>query len=166
MKGRIYRSCVRSAVLYGSETWCLKENEMSILRRTERAMVRAMCGVKLKDRESSEELMDRLGLKVRVEQLAKANGVRWYGHVLRREKDDVLRRALAFEVDSVRERTTEEDMEEASGGGHQEDQTKEGRRSKSRKVERWCREDCERNEVHPATPVDGDKTGLKLVMDG
>ena len=47
----------------GSETWCLKENEMSILRRTERAMVRAMCGVKLKDRESSEELMDRLGLK-------------------------------------------------------------------------------------------------------
>ena len=91
-------------MLYGSETWCLKENEMSILRRTERAMVRAMCGVKLKERESSEELMDRLGLRERVEQLAKANGVRWYGHVLRREKDDVLRRALAFEVDGVRRR--------------------------------------------------------------
>ena len=104
MKGRIYRSCVRSAMLYGSETWCLKENEMSILRRTERAMVRAMCGVKLKDRESSEELMNRLGLKERVEHLAKANGVRWYGHVLRKEKDDILRRALAFEVDGVRRR--------------------------------------------------------------
>ena len=48
--------------------------------------------MKQKDRECSEELMDRLGLKVRVEQLAKANGVRWYEHVLRREKDDVLRR--------------------------------------------------------------------------
>jgi len=28
-------------MLYGSETWCLRENEVSILRRTERAMVGA-----------------------------------------------------------------------------------------------------------------------------
>ena len=46
MKGKVYRCCVRSAMLYGSETWCLKENEKAILRRTERAMVRAMCGQK------------------------------------------------------------------------------------------------------------------------
>ena len=32
-KGMVYQSCVRSAVLYGSETWCLRENEMTILRR-------------------------------------------------------------------------------------------------------------------------------------
>ena len=29
-KGMIYRSCVRSAMLYGSEIWCLRENEMAI----------------------------------------------------------------------------------------------------------------------------------------
>ena len=51
MKGMIYRSCVRSAMLYGSETWCLRENEMAILRRTERAMVRAMCGAKLMEKK-------------------------------------------------------------------------------------------------------------------
>ena len=44
MKGKVYRCCVRSAILYGSETWRLKENDKAILRRTERAMVRAMCG--------------------------------------------------------------------------------------------------------------------------
>ena len=43
MKGMVYRSCVRSAMLYGSETWCLRENEMITFRRTERAMVRSMC---------------------------------------------------------------------------------------------------------------------------
>ena len=43
-------SCVRSAMLYGSETWCLGQNEMGILQRTERAMVRNMCGVKLMDK--------------------------------------------------------------------------------------------------------------------
>ena len=46
-KAMVFRSCVRSAMLYGSETWCLRENEMAVLRRSERAMVRAMCGAKL-----------------------------------------------------------------------------------------------------------------------
>ena len=49
MKGKVYRCCVRSAILYGSGTWCIKENEKAILRRMERAMVRAMCGQKVED---------------------------------------------------------------------------------------------------------------------
>ena len=32
MKRKIYQSCVRSAMLYGSETWCLRGNEMAILK--------------------------------------------------------------------------------------------------------------------------------------
>ena len=28
MKGRVYRSCVRSAMLDGSETWCLRESDI------------------------------------------------------------------------------------------------------------------------------------------
>ena len=30
MKCKVYRCCVRSAILYGSETWCLKENKKAI----------------------------------------------------------------------------------------------------------------------------------------
>ena len=30
MNGKVYRCCVRSAILYGSETWCLKENEKQV----------------------------------------------------------------------------------------------------------------------------------------
>ena len=47
IKAEVFQSCVWSAMLHGSETWCLKEKKMNILRRTERAMVRAMCGAKL-----------------------------------------------------------------------------------------------------------------------
>jgi len=36
LKGKIYRNCVKYAILYGSETWCLGGKELSILRRTER----------------------------------------------------------------------------------------------------------------------------------
>jgi len=46
MKGKVYESCVRSAMMYGSEMWRLREKEMAILKRTERAMIRVMCGVK------------------------------------------------------------------------------------------------------------------------
>ena len=63
MKGKVYKSYVRSPILYGSEKWSLRENKAAILRRVERSMVRAMCGVKLVDKRNTEELMDMLGLK-------------------------------------------------------------------------------------------------------
>ena len=51
----VYCSCIRSATLHESETWCLRESEIANLRRTERAMVRSMCGVKLVDRKEYGE---------------------------------------------------------------------------------------------------------------
>ena len=77
---RIYQSYIRSAILYGSQTWCLRENEMAILRRTEKAMMRD----KMIEKRKSQELICLLGLKGILDGLARANGVQWYGHVLRR----------------------------------------------------------------------------------
>ena len=64
---------------------------MGILRRIEISMVRAMCGVLLKDRKRSTHLMFMLGLNEAIDLLAMTSSVRWYGHV--------LRRALDFEVE-------------------------------------------------------------------
>ena len=47
-------------------------------RRSERSIVRAMCGVQLKDRKISTGLMFMLGLKETIDQLAMANSVRWH----------------------------------------------------------------------------------------
>ena len=58
MKGKVYCCCVRSAMVYGSEAWCTKENEKAILRKTERAMVRTICCQKVVDRKTTEEQMD------------------------------------------------------------------------------------------------------------
>ena len=101
-KGMIFRSCVRSAMLYRSETWCLKESEIATLRRTERAMVRSMCGVKLVDRTNMGELLEMLGLKETLDRMAKANGVRWYRHVIRRDDDNILMKAMMLEVNGKR----------------------------------------------------------------
>ena len=48
--------------------------------------------------------MEMLGLKETVVQMTKANGVRWYGHVLRRDDGHLLRKALEFEVKGKRKR--------------------------------------------------------------
>ena len=63
MKGMFYWSCVRSTMLYGSETCSLRENEVAILRRTKRAVVRAMCGAKVMEKKRTEDLMEMLGMK-------------------------------------------------------------------------------------------------------
>ena len=64
MKGRIYQSCVRSAMVYRSKTWCLRENEMAILRRTEKAMMIVMCGVKIIEKRTSQKLTCLLRLMI------------------------------------------------------------------------------------------------------
>ena len=48
--------------------------------------------------------MEMWRLKETVVEMAKANGVRWYGHVLRRDDEHVFRKALEFEVKGKRKR--------------------------------------------------------------
>jgi len=62
-------------------------------------MVRAKCGMKLMDRKTTDELMDMLRINETLVKMAMVSGVRWLGHVLRRDESDVLREALQFEVD-------------------------------------------------------------------
>ena len=74
-------------------------------------MVRAIRGAHLKDRKRSMDLKFMLGLNEMINQLAMANSVPWYGHV--------LRRALDFEVESQRrkwrqKRTWKKQVEEES----------------------------------------------------
>ena len=93
-------SYVRTAILYESEAWCLKESEMGILGRMKRPLVRVMCGVQLEDGNRAIELM--FGLNETMDQLSMTNSVCWYGHVLRRENGHVLRRTLDIEVEAQR----------------------------------------------------------------
>ena len=52
----------------------------------------------------SADLILMLNLNETINQLAMANSVHWYGHVLRREDGYVLRRALVFAVDGQRKK--------------------------------------------------------------
>ena len=60
--------------------------------------MRTLGEVKSIEKKSGQELLNQLGLEKILEKLSKANGVQWHGHVLTRDKNDVLRRVLDFEA--------------------------------------------------------------------
>ena len=62
-----------------------------------------MCGVKLQDRVPSEGLRDRLGLDDIILGLQE-NRLRWYGHVLRKEVNDWVKKYMEYEVEGARPR--------------------------------------------------------------
>ena len=92
--------------------------------------------------------MDMLGLKETIDQLATANGVRWYGHVLRRNDNNVLRVALDLEVTGKRKQGR-------PGRGDREDWFEEGGCPETRQVEGQSASNCRRNGVNLAISAKG-----------
>ncbi|KAK3506414.1 hypothetical protein QTP70_001191 [Hemibagrus guttatus] len=87
IKGKVYRTVVRPAMLYGLETVSLRKRQESELEVAELKMLRFSLGVTRLDRIRNEYIrgtahVGRLGDKVREARL------RWFGHVQRREIDE------------------------------------------------------------------------------
>ncbi|KAK3549019.1 hypothetical protein QTP70_025091, partial [Hemibagrus guttatus] len=84
IKGKVYRTVVRAAMLYGLETVSLRKRQESELEVAELKMLRFSLGVTRLDRIRNEYIrgtahVGRLGDKVREARL------RWFGHVQRRD---------------------------------------------------------------------------------
>ena len=101
VKGKIYKACVQRVLVYGSETWPIKVEDMQRLVRTEKMMVRWMCGVTLKNRISSVELYSRLDVEA-VSDVVRRGRLRWFGHVERKSHDDGVSACRDLEVEGVK----------------------------------------------------------------
>ena len=60
IKGIVYKSCVISAMIYGSVTWSLGQNEIDFFAKNSHG--ENMCGVKLMDKKSTKDQMQILDL--------------------------------------------------------------------------------------------------------
>jgi hypothetical protein len=75
-----------------------KTGEECVLQRAERATVRMMCGVQLRDRKISNQLMSIVGINEDIVTLVRKSRLRWYRHLMRRDEGAGIRRVLEFEV--------------------------------------------------------------------
>ena len=103
IKGRIYSACVQTVLIYGTETWAMKADDLRSLERTERMMVRWMCGVSLKDRKRSEDLCNLLGINC-VADVVRRGRLRWFGHLERKSVDDWVSACRGLVVEGTRGR--------------------------------------------------------------
>jgi len=84
-------------MLHGSETLPVRKENVVALQRAEMRMVTWMCGVNLKYRLPSKELRERLGIDD-IALVWQQNRLRWYGHVLRKDDDDWVKKCMEYEV--------------------------------------------------------------------
>ena len=100
--------------------------------------------------------MEMLGLKETVVQMTKANEVRWYAYVLRRDDGYILRKALEFEVKGKGKQ--EQRKETWKTQVEKEDATnREGGGQNSSKMESGSGRDCCESGVNLAILIYGDK---------
>ena len=85
VKGKVYSSVVRPTMVYGLETMAVTKKPVKEMEVAEMKMLRFAMGVTRKDKIKNEYIrstikIEQLGMKMREGRL------RWYGHVMRRDK--------------------------------------------------------------------------------
>ncbi|KAK3555247.1 hypothetical protein QTP86_011809, partial [Hemibagrus guttatus] len=139
IKGKVYRTVVRAAMLYGLETVSLRKRQESELEVAELKMLRGSLGVTRLDRIRTEYIrgtahVGRLGDKVREARL------RWFGHVQRRETEQKSRVTSTAEQKSRATSTAEQKSRATSTAGQKSRvRPPPGRRAERRPQPSWDR---------------------------
>ena len=97
VKGKVYKTVVRPAMMYGAETCAVKKAQEKKLDVAEMRMLRWMTGVTELDRIRNERI--RGTTKVgEISRKVQESRLKWYGHVLRREDEYVGKRVMVMKV--------------------------------------------------------------------
>ena len=91
VKGKVYRSVERPAMVYGLETGAVTKKQVEKMEVAKMKMLGFAMGVRRKDKIRNKYIrgtvkVERLGMKMRKGRL------RWYGHVMRRDQEYVEER--------------------------------------------------------------------------
>ena len=132
LKGKVYRTVVRPAMLYGAETWATTKRQESRIEVNEMRILRWMCGVTRKYKNRNEHIRGTTKV-VQASRKITERRLKWYGHVMRMEEDHVVRRAGVEESDDEsdtgekEERETKDKVEGCVQEGHADCRTERGR---------------------------------------
>ena len=103
IKGKVYSSLVRAAMVYGLETMAVTKKQVDKMEVAEMKMLRFTMEVTRKNKIRNEYIrgtvkVERLRMKIRDGRL------RWYGHVMRRDQEYVGRKMMEMELPGKRKR--------------------------------------------------------------
>ena len=99
--GRVYSSCMRSAMLHASETWPLTKPNLQPLQQNDSVMIKQICNIWPQDGVTtrSSELLARLGIED-LDLILKERRLHWYGHV--EHSNGAVKTAFHIQVEGKR----------------------------------------------------------------
>ena len=100
----MYERVVVPTVLYGAETWSLKEEERKKLNVFEMRCLRGMIGVTRLDRVRNVAVRERTGVERVLAGRVDMSVLRWFGHMERMNEDRMVKKVLISEVNGNRAR--------------------------------------------------------------
>lgn len=104
LKGRLYNTVVRPALIYGTECWTMNKNLEHKITTTENKMLRMTAGVTLMDRLKTNHIRGSLRIRQPILETVQDKRHRWYGHVKRRDDSHLVLQAINEDVPVVRSR--------------------------------------------------------------
>ena len=103
IKGKVYRTVVRPALMYWAETLALTKAQENNLEGAEMRMLRWMCGVSKLDKIRNKRIRGTMNMG-EITKKVQERRLKWYGHVMRKEEHYVGRRAMVIKVQGRRKR--------------------------------------------------------------
>ena len=90
-------------MLYGAETWATTKRQEKRIEVTEMRMLRWMCGVTRKDKIRNEHIRGTTSVAQASKKITERK-LNWYGHVMRRDGEHILRKVLRADIQGKRKR--------------------------------------------------------------
>ena len=103
LKSKVYTAIIQPVLLYGLEVIPLKKEDERLLEATEMRMLRWIGGISLHEHRMNEDIRRFLKIKCITDRAREAR-LRWYGHVMRRDQENILRRVWFTPVEGRRSR--------------------------------------------------------------
>ena len=97
-RGKVFNACVRTVLLYGSETWALSTEDLGRIKRCDHAMIRWLCNVKIEQKHTTDDLRKRIYVHP-IEDVLRWNRLRLSGHLHRQEDTSCTKSILNLDID-------------------------------------------------------------------
>ena len=96
-KGKFYRMVVRPTLLYGTECWANKKQNIQKMNVAEMQMLRLMCGKTRKDKVRNKDIRCQVRIAP-IEDKLRENRLWWFSHIRRRSRDALVKRMKKIDI--------------------------------------------------------------------
>ena len=103
LKAKVYEAIIRPALTRGSECWAMKVTNNRKSATTDTRMLRGILGVTRRDHMRNEEIRRILHVSP-IDEVMRCGRLRCFGHVQRRDANNVIRRVMNVAIAGTRRR--------------------------------------------------------------